>query len=625
MKNYKKYKEVCPEKTINSIRSILAKLNILTLDSIAENDNIFACRIILGNQGLDKLQIGTNGKGPTFEYALASGYAEFIEYVQNRFLLKQSRTIYGTKAFLQTLPDNSKFKNKVYEDNSALDFIYDEREEFWNIDQVLNTFGNELILLYNVNDIEELKSLLVDIMRVNKDHILMVPCYSQKDNKEIFIPYDLVLSAQGSNGMSSGNSELEALIHGFCEVFERYALQQIYYNKLTPPSIPIEDFVDTPIYEKIKYLQEKRGYEIIIKDCSLGKGLPVYGVITIDKKKHLYNFNLGASFVPYVAVDRCLNEAYQSKNGFIGLPINFNGIDTRNHNVNNTVKVDSNYYKVLESGTGVWPLSILFSTESYQYLGENPNYGISNEKDINHCIEIVKKLGFNIYIRNNSMTGFPTYYTIIPGMSQALHSKGEYEKKYGKGTLNYLTSFPQLNDMTQDKVKEFAQIMEIWYDEGYPFMLSRDYLLCNTNEDFLGLNMDIFLCMIYYYAEDFFKSKEYIDKYIQNQSEKNKHLYFYAVSDYINFTHIEKIPKEEVKVIMEKIYGNKLATEVISDMLSTINIFQYYNFPNCLKCENCKVEETCQFFNILKIESILNKFSVINGISYKQVLNLNNL
>jgi len=79
MKKYKEYKDETPERTINLIRSILTDLDLLLLDSNANCDNIFACRVILGNHDLAKLGIGMNGKGSTFEYALASGYAEFME------------------------------------------------------------------------------------------------------------------------------------------------------------------------------------------------------------------------------------------------------------------------------------------------------------------------------------------------------------------------------------------------------------------------------------------------------------------------------------------------------------------------------------------------------------------
>ena len=63
MKKYKEYKDETPERTINLIRSILTDLDLLLLDSNANCDNIFACRVILGNHDLAKLGIVMNGKG----------------------------------------------------------------------------------------------------------------------------------------------------------------------------------------------------------------------------------------------------------------------------------------------------------------------------------------------------------------------------------------------------------------------------------------------------------------------------------------------------------------------------------------------------------------------------------
>mgnify|MGYP002559513826 CR=1 FL=1 len=261
MKKYKEYKDETPERTINLIRSILTDLDLLLLDSNANCDNIFACRVILGNHDLAKLGIGMNGKGSTFEYALASGYAEFMEKIQNRFLCDYIHTFYGTKEFVNTLPPDSMYKKKIHKENVALDFRYDEREEYWTLEKVLTSFGSELMLLYHANNIEELKSILIDVIKIEENHILMIPCFSKRDNDEVFVPIDLILHAIGSNGMTAGNSESEALLHGFCEIFERYALKNIYYGELTPPTIPIDEFSDTPVYEKIKYLIEKKGYD----------------------------------------------------------------------------------------------------------------------------------------------------------------------------------------------------------------------------------------------------------------------------------------------------------------------------------------------------------------------------
>lgn len=365
-------------------------------------------------------------------------------------------------------------------------------------------------------------------------------------------------------------------------------------------------------------LIEKKGYEIIIKDCSLGKGLPVYGTIIIDKQNHLYNFKLGSDFVPYIAVDRCLNEVYQSTKGFIGLPINFACNNNKKNEISQEV-IDSNYHKILESSSGIWPLSILSPIPSYEYTGENPNWGLSNDDDLKYCFNIIKQLGFNIYIRNNSITGFPTYYIIIPGMNQVLFSRKAYEEKFKYGILRYMKSYPQLVNMSPDDAKNLAKGIESRLEGGYTIDITHDYFLFNTDECILNLNINIFLCLLFYFAEDYVNAKKHIDTYIKHKSVKNQ--YLTAFSDYIQFAKIEKIPLNDVKFIMSQIHGKKLASEVISDLSSPQKILQYYDLPTCFKCESCKIEKNCQYFKILKIEKKINEMSIKNKISFKQILN----
>lgn len=56
MKKYKEYKDETPERTINLIRSILTDLDLLLLDSNANCDNIFACRVILINNECNNIE-----------------------------------------------------------------------------------------------------------------------------------------------------------------------------------------------------------------------------------------------------------------------------------------------------------------------------------------------------------------------------------------------------------------------------------------------------------------------------------------------------------------------------------------------------------------------------------------
>ena len=79
-----KYKDSAPAATVRKIRDILAGLGIRTAEKCCSPgiDGLFSCRISI--QGT---QIGQNGKGTTPEYALASGYAEFIERLSTGFLV----------------------------------------------------------------------------------------------------------------------------------------------------------------------------------------------------------------------------------------------------------------------------------------------------------------------------------------------------------------------------------------------------------------------------------------------------------------------------------------------------------------------------------------------------------
>ena len=89
----KQYKHNTPEETVNKIRGILSGIDILLLEKHFINSNRYSCRVSIGNNGLADLNIGTNGKGRSFEYSLASGYAEFAERLQNRILLDAHRMV----------------------------------------------------------------------------------------------------------------------------------------------------------------------------------------------------------------------------------------------------------------------------------------------------------------------------------------------------------------------------------------------------------------------------------------------------------------------------------------------------------------------------------------------------
>lgn len=84
----RKYKDELPINTINKIRNILSGLGILTIETGWRNsaEGFYSVTIMIQNTNLT-----TNGKGTTYEYALASAYGELMERLQNQSFYKLSQ------------------------------------------------------------------------------------------------------------------------------------------------------------------------------------------------------------------------------------------------------------------------------------------------------------------------------------------------------------------------------------------------------------------------------------------------------------------------------------------------------------------------------------------------------
>jgi ribosomal protein S12 methylthiotransferase accessory factor len=592
----KKYKEAPPSDTVNKIRNILFELGIMTQETNISNGVFYSCRINLANDKLDVLNFGTNGKGSTYEYALASGYAEFMERLQNHMLFKKRE--HAVRGFVEQLPQDSIFVKTLEERNLVCDFIYDNLEEIHDVKSTIEYCYNELSKMLFTDDKEELFQILNKEMGF--ENLILIPFYSVSYNEEKKIPLDLMLMTTGSNGMSAGNTYEEAVLQGICEIFERYAASEIFNKELTPPTIPNDFFIDKPVYKTLKYLEEETNYKVIIKDCSLGKELPVLGVIIIDQEKQLYNFKLGADFLIDIALERCLNEVHQGTVDFHGL--SFKLFDS--HEGDGVFSPEDytfhNYKKIFVDGSGIWPASIFFSENSYDFKGVNANFGLSDKEDLKYCIELTHKLGYEVLIRNVSHLGFPAYYVIIPGMSQLATKKSDYNlyKKSINGT-SLLKKIKSLNN------KEIRILID-GYEDNYHVMKCDGYkyfnsYLYNVDKDLLDLDIELLLFMLYYKIGEPLKAKQYLDIFL---TEKNRieYSYFFAISDYILFKDKRGYSQKNINDILSKVYGEEVAEEIVNDLSSPEDIFQYHDFPNCYNCEECSVVKSCRFFDLLDIE-----------------------
>lgn len=411
-RTFKSYKSKSPIETVTLIRQQLKEWGVLLKEDSRACYDFHSCRLTLSDKALSPFDIGTNGKGRAYDYCLASGYAEFMERLQNR-LIFDINVIREICQVLKESPNSTLSKNAKAA-NMFLDYVYDPNEKYQPCNDILSYLQKTGISIFSHDTNVEKAIRNVFGKKMPDTPMALVPFYSVYDNKEVFLPIDLCLCSTGSNGMCAGNTYKEAFLQGVCEIFERYSILNIFFKNICPPSIPINYFAGTEA-ERMYRILVSAGFKIRIMDCSLGKGLPVIGAIIVNGSNNSYNIKFGADFVPHIALERCLTEAFQSSTGF-------NGLSSTSIWIDECFEFDmdcryENFNKIVKNSSGVWPSSIFGDIPSYEFRPYPETYGTSDTNDVLIANELIGNLGYKMYIRDNTASDIPALYIFIPGMS----------------------------------------------------------------------------------------------------------------------------------------------------------------------------------------------------------------
>lgn len=598
----KKYKECAPEQTVERIKSILENVGIET-KVIEEhvNDNMFySCRIVVTNNGMEKLNIGSNGKGASYMYSLASGYAELLERLQNRMLLYNTHLSYVP--YLETMDTASIYRKRVEQDNLTIEFLYDPDEEVWTCEDVLEkkpTLVGE-IFSWTKSTLE----VRQEIMKSSATgSFTMVPFYSVHNNEVEALPYELIFDKMGSNGMCAGNTPIEAILQGLCEIFERYSAKKIYDTHLPLPTIPIDFFEGTEAYSMIKQLIDDNQYRVVVKDCSWGSGIPVLGVLIIDPQSNTYNFSMGADFVPHIALERCLTEIHQNTTGFLKLPYNFYDIGCRAEDKNNTSET-RHFKKAMTHGTGQWPTSIFYSAQSDKFDGFESILGKSNETDLKYALNYIMSLGHRVYIRDNSFLGFPAYHIVIPGMSEIKYNR-LFNQLYSPD-FKALSVVKNLKHLNACELRDVVNIFENNYlaikTDGFR---PNDLFFYNISDDILNLEVDMLLFIINVKTENYNKAVKYLSTYLKDKSRLENE-FFFALLDGIKMLYIDKVPEIDVEAFIRLCYSEETASDVLVELFDLQGLVDNNSFPSCFECQMCTMSYECKVFDVMKLEKDLN-------------------
>ncbi len=425
-------KDASLESSIATLQAKLAALNIHTVEQswLNEIEGIWSVHVI----DKDCTRLFTNGKGASQLAARASALGEYFERLSTNY--------FWTHFYL-----GETIANK--------DFVHYPNEQWFKVES--DIWPKELLTpeLQKFYDPEGTcpASNLLDLNSGNKERgICAIPYTRLRDEKVVYFPVNLIGNLYVSNGMSAGNTMMEARTQALAEIFERDIKYKIIREGICLPDVPESIINRYPkIAAGIKGLRDA-GYGILVKDASLGGKFPVMCVTLLHPQDQGCFASFGAHPRFEVALERALTELLQGRalgslTGFVAPGFDMEEIaDSQNLEIH---FVDS---------SGVISWDFLRSTPDYEFV--DWNFGTTTQEDYDWCVNTIHASGHDMYIADFTHLGVYACRIFVPGMSEIYPVE---ELEWENNTVgNLVRPFAiKLQDLTK---KESAELLETLLD-----------------------------------------------------------------------------------------------------------------------------------------------------------------
>jgi ribosomal protein S12 methylthiotransferase accessory factor len=574
---YQIHKDNTPEETVAQIQKTLSELGMFTFEvqfwSFSERN--YSVR--LKNVGFG---LAANGKGVTKKYALASAYAEIMERLQNGFLIGNE---FGAKRLKTFYPDEIFVKVK--------DLLKDNYSPTSNL----------------------LTTILGSANKYRRKEEGCIPYYNVFDNKIDYLPHRLIIAACRSNGLCAGNTPEEALCQGICEIFERYIHKKIFHGFLNLPTIPLESIKNLQNYSLIEDIL-KKGYKVMVKDCTLGGTLPVLGIVLLSENNDEYRCIFGSDPIFEVALQRCCTELFQGLSSrmvanrapfpWIWNKIDFPFLTAKDTDFFKSHKNIVEFSKSLFARGGKQPNNILLSNNKPEFSKAFQAKFTGHKSALKFLTDKVAALGFKLYVRDNSFLGFPAFQVYIPGMSELFTGS---PSRFDATTIECLS---RLKKSSCNEVKRCARYLEemivehptLYVKFRTDYLSSQANLIMDESSDIHEFDHIAYLvaCMFYFCGE-YKKAFKYLKLYLEEEGHALNNLSYYVCAlAYINLK-MKKVPHKDIYKNLYYLFGKELAEEVASDLRNPREVFKYVELPECGDCSLCPVSDKCFYDEWYKI------------------------
>lgn len=383
-------KDASLESSISTLQGKLAALGFHVEERswLNEIENIWSVHV----SDRDCPRLFSNGKGASELAARASALGEYFERLSTNY--------FWTHFYLGATIANQDFVHYPNEQwfplkgkNWPAGLLTPELQQFYNPDKGV------------------LASQLIDLNSGNAERgICAIPYTRLRDDKSVFFPVNLIGNLYVSNGMSAGNTLMEARTQALAEIFERDIKFRIIRDGICLPDVPEAVINRYPrIAAGIKGLRAA-GYGILVKDASLGGQYPVMNVTLLHPEDQGCFASFGAHPRFEVALERALTELLQGR-AIDGLK-DFAAPGFDMEEIADAQNLEIHF--VDSSGVISW--DFLRNTPDFDFV--DWNFGSTTAEDYQWCCDTIHASGHDIYIADFTHLGVYACRIFVPGMSE---------------------------------------------------------------------------------------------------------------------------------------------------------------------------------------------------------------
>ena len=540
-------KDLPLEQTIANMSAILAGLGMKI--EIASWRNIVPNVWSLHIRDAQSPMCFTNGKGASKESALASALGEFIERLNCNFFY------------------NDQFWGQ---DIANAPFVHYPNERWFKPgrkDELPKEILDDYCLgIYN-RDGELRGSHLYDTNSGNIERgICSLPYVRQSDGAVVYFPSNLVENLFLSNGMSAGNTLVEAQVQCLSEIFERAVKREIIEREFCLPDVPQEVLAKYPaILAGIQGL-EAQGFPVLVKDASLDGEFPVMCVTLMNPRTGGVFASFGAHPSLEVALERSLTELLQGRSfeGLNDLPQpTFEG---------HAVMEPNNFVEHFIDSSGVVSWRFFSAKADFEFVewdftsaGDN-----ANAEEAATLFAILEGMGKEVYMAVYEDLGAKACRILVPDYSE-IYPVDDLIWDNTNKALFFREDILNLHSLDDDALQGLVErLIESELDD-YTDIATLIGIEFDDNTAWGQLTILELKLLIHLALQQFEPAKELVETFLQfNDNTVERGLFYQAVNVVLEVQMDEDMELEDYEFNFRRMFGEQRMDAVIGSVNGTV-------------------------------------------------------